>query len=107
MAESRSQFAAKETVLEMLKRKATEHREEFALPSGLNCRMTFFNGSTAMRCTKIADGDESLAYAAIIAETCEFEGEKLIAEDVRQYLDGLDWLFLLGKLSGASLQEGK
>jgi hypothetical protein len=106
MAES-SQFAKKETVLEFLKRKATEQREEFDLPSGLKCRIAFFNGNTAMRCTKIADGDEGLAYAAIIAETCEFNGEKLIAEDVKEYLDGLDWLFLLGKLSGASSQEGK
>ena len=112
MAESTGVTAKKETVLEYLTRKAKEQREAFDLPSGLKCRMTFFNGKTAMRCTQIAAGDEGLAYAAIIAETCEFstdgnEWTKLIAEDVKEFLDGLDWLSLLGKLSGASSEGGK
>ena len=102
----------KETVLELLKRKSQSGYEEFDLPiSGITVKINFFSAKTARMCQEIAQsGDsvnEDLLWGAMIAESCVFNGEKLIAEDIIQYLHGVDYMHLLGKLSGVESVEGK
>lgn len=110
--------SAKETLGEYLKRKSNESVEEFELPSGMMCRMEFFSTKKAKLCQKIstkgegvnASMDEDLMYAAMVAETCEFQApgsnlwERMIAENIDGLLPGMDYMMLQGKLSGVSLQ---
>lgn len=98
--------AKTETVLELLKRKQQEANEEFDLPSGLKCQMTFLSAKKARQAQEIGTSgdkaDEMLIFAAMMAECCTFNGEKLIAEDIKEHLPGIDFMFLMGKLGGAT-----
>lgn len=114
MKKEQSSFAKTETVLELLKRKASEGMGEFVLPaSGVTCKMSFFSAKTARKCQEIATSgsgenakmNEDLMYAAMAAESCTFNGEKMIAEDILQYLHGIDFMTIQGKLGGASSAE--
>ena len=106
--------AKTETVLELLKRKKTEGIGEFILPvSGITCVMSFFSTKTARDCQEIATSgtgenakmNEELMYAAMASESCTFNGEKMLGEDIILYLHGIDFLTIQGKLAGASSQE--
>jgi len=102
--------APKKTVLELLKEKTAS--QEFTLPvSGLTVVMQFFSAKKARMCQQIAqDGDginEDLMHAAMIAETCTFNGEKLVAEDILDNFNGADFMVLQGKLLGSDSVEKK
>lgn len=107
-----SQFTTKETVQDLLRRKAKESTEEFTLPhSGITCHISYLNGKKARMCQEIAtkgsEVDEDLLWAAMIAESCLFNGEKLVAEDVDALLHALDYMTIVGKLGGAQSAESK
>jgi hypothetical protein len=112
MAKSTGVTAKNETLTEYLKRKAAESNEEFDLPSGLKCRMSYFNGAKALKMQEMANGNEDVAYGAIINQCCEFSHDgvvwsRLVPEDVKELMHGLDFTTLMGKLQGISLDEGK
>lgn len=89
-----------ETVTDFVARKHADGSEEWKLPSGTICVRKKFTARDSKKCIQIAGGDEDLMFDAIIAETCTFNGKKIIAEDIADNLDGMDYLELLGKLSG-------
>lgn len=98
----------KKTVLEMLKEKTAS--QEFKLPvSGITVVMQFLSVKRTNMAQKIATTgtgenikvNEELYQAAMIAETCTFNGETLTAEDIKESMNGVDYLFLLGKLMGS------
>jgi hypothetical protein len=98
------------TVLELLKEKTAS--QEFTLPvSGLTVVMQFFSAKKNRVCAEISKKgdsiDEELFQAAMIAETCTFNNEKLTAEDILQYMNGTDLMFMQGKLMGSDLAEKK
>jgi len=100
----------KKTVLELLKEKTAS--KEFTLPdSGLSVVMTFFSAKKARLAQEIATNgdsvDQNMMIAAMIAETCTFNGEKLAAEDILESMPGTDFMFLQGKLVGSDLLESK
>ncbi len=98
----------KKTVLEMLKEKTAS--QEFKLPvSGITVVMQFLSTKKTNLAQKIATSgsgentkvNEELFQAAMIAETCTFNGETLTAEDILENIQGVDHLTLLGKLMGS------
>ena len=112
MAKSTGVTAKTETLIDYMKRKAAERNEEFELPSGLKCRMTYFNGAKALKMQEMANGNEDMAYGAIVNQCCEFSHDgvtwaRLVPEDVKELMFGLDFTTLMGKLQGISLEEGK
>jgi hypothetical protein len=114
MAKGKGVTAMNETLAEYLKRKASEGNEEFDLPSGLRCRMTYFNGRKALKMKEIVGEkvDDDLALGALIHLCCEFstDGEvwsRIIPEDAPELLQGFDYTTLLGKLQGISLEESR
>lgn len=92
--------SANETVTEFVARKHADGSEEWKLPSGAICVRKRFTARDSKKCIQIAGGDEDLMMDAIIAETCTFNGKKMTAEEIADNLDGMDYLELLGKLSG-------
>lgn len=102
--------AKTESVVELLRRKQQEANEEIILPkSGIKCQISFFSAKKARKAQEIGtSGDkvnEELIYSAMIAESCTFNGEKLIPEDILELLPGMDFMTLVGKLGGASPAE--
>lgn len=97
----------KMSVLDILKSKQKDGGyEEFQLPmtKEITVKMKFFTTDQALSAQKQAQsGDsvnEDLMYAAMMAESCEFNGEKLNPYQIKEHLHGIDYMFLLGKLSG-------
>jgi hypothetical protein len=114
MAKSTGVTAKSETLTEYLKRKAAESNDEFDLPSGLKCRMSYFNGAKALKMGEIVgeSKDRELTLGAIINLTCEFSHDgvtwaRIIPEDAKELIQGFDYTTLLGKLQGIPLDEGK
>lgn len=112
MAKSTGVTAKTESVVDFLKRKAAAASETFDLPSGLKCRVKYFNGKDTVLIAKIADGDEKLATGALINVCCEFsvDGDtwsKLLPHDAEELLSGPDFVAVMEKLGGASLEAGK
>jgi len=114
MAKSTGVTVASESLSDYLKRKSVEGNAEFDLPSGLKCRMTYFNGRKALKMKEIVGDkiDDDLALGALIHLCCEFSTDgvvwsKIIPEDAPELLQGFDYTTLLGKLQGISLEESK
>ncbi len=91
--------SATETVEEFVSRKLEDGSEEFKLPSGVICVKKPFTARDSKQCIKQAHGNEDNLMDAIIAKTCTFDGKGLVMEEIPD-IDGMDYMFLLGKLSG-------
>lgn len=99
--------AKTETVLELLRRKQSEANEEFVLPSsGITCKMSFFSAKKARKAQETGvfgdKVDEDLIFAAMISESCTFNGETMNPHDILDLLPGLDFMTIQGKLGGAT-----
>ncbi len=95
-----------ETVREFIERKRKEASEEFELPSGLMCQLSYFSARDAQISQKMAqssggDLSEEMLMNSMIASSCSFNGEKLTAEEISM-LPGMDFMVLQGKLAGVS-----
>lgn len=95
----KSVTSATETLGQFISRQLEDGSEEFNLPSGAVCVKQRFTARDSKRCIKISGSDEDLMMDAIIAETCTFDGKKITMEDIPE-MDGMDYMLLLGKLSG-------
>lgn len=89
-----------DTVEQFISKKLEDGSEQFTLPSGAVCVRKKFTARDSKKCIKICAGDEDKMMDAIIAETCTFNGKKIIMEDIDDTMDGMDYMILLGKLSG-------
>lgn len=90
--EKKEELAGAETVLE-------DGSVQFTLPSGVVCVKSRFTAKQSKQCMKMAGGNEDQMMDAIISETCTFDGKKIFMDEIED-MDGMDYLMVLGKLSG-------
>lgn len=88
--------------------------EEFPLPTNKDVTVTvkFYSTREAITGQKMAASgnnvNEELLQASMVSESCLFNGEKLTPEEILELVHGIDFMTLLGKLTGAvDSQESK
>lgn len=105
----------KQSVRDILK--AAKNRgflEQFPLPSNKDVTVTvkFYSTRDAIMSQKMASAggnvSEEILQASMVSESCLFNDEKLAPEEVLDLIHGIDFMTLLGKLTGAEAsQESK